>query len=141
MLKPEMQIQTAARNILIIHGYVVMESGKARSKVKCPMCKQAFFPGGWQGNTPGLPDLYIHHPAWGGIALPIELKAPGGSIRREQQELQKAGVIYICRSVEEVLKTVSQFETVYGLQSNINRFIERNKNIGDNDSTACEPSA
>lgn len=140
MLKPEMQIQVAARNILIIHGYVVMESGKARSKVRCPVCKQQFYPGGWQGNTPGLPDLYIHHPAWGGVALPIELKAPGGSVRREQQDLKKAGVIHICRSVEEVLKTVSQFEAQFGLESNIKRFIERNKDFGDNDSTIGEAS-
>jgi hypothetical protein len=140
MLKPEMQIQVAARNILVIHGYVVMESGKARSKVKCPVCKQAFYPGGWQGNTPGLPDLYIHHPAWGGVALPIELKAPGGTVRREQQDLKRAGVIHICRSVEEVLQTVSQFEAQFGLASNINRFIERNQQFGNQDDTTGKVS-
>ena len=136
MLKPEMQIQTAVRNILVVYGYVVMETGKSRSKVGCPACRTKFYPGGWQGNTPGLPDLYIHHPAWGAVACPIELKAPGGTVRREQQELSKAGVINVCRSVDEVLKTLSQFEAERGLVSNIGRFIERNKNIyGSEDGT------
>jgi hypothetical protein len=54
--------------------------------------------------------------------------------------LKKAGVIYICRSVDEVLQTVSQFEAQFGLASNINRFIERNQQLGNQDDTTGEVS-
>jgi hypothetical protein len=103
-----------------------METGKGRGKTKC-RCGAWVTATGWQGNTVGLPDLYIHRPLWGNIALPIELKTPTGRVRPEQKALADAGVTTICRSVEDVVTTVSQFEERFGLQcESFRRFLDVN---------------
>ena len=114
-----------------------METGKGRGKTKC-RCGAWVTATGWQGNTVGLPDLYIHRPLWGNIALPIELKTPTGRVRPEQKVLADAGVTTICRSVEDVVTTVSQFEERFGLQCeslrrflDVNGYSQRREVVGD----------
>lgn len=129
MQKPnvlENALQNSVVNLLRSLGYTVMETGKARSKSRC-RCGAWVTAGGWQGNTVGLPDLYIHRPSWGNIALPIEMKTPTGRVRPEQKALADAGVTTICRSVDDVVATLSQFEQRFRLESeSLRRFREAN---------------
>jgi len=113
---PENDLQNSVVNLLRSLGYTVMETGKARSKSRC-RCGAWVTASGWQGNTVGLPDLYIHRPSWGALALPIEMKTPTGQVRPEQKALADAGVTIICRSVDDVVACVSQHEARFGLES------------------------
>lgn len=123
---PENDLQNSVVNLLRSLGYTVMESGKGRSKSRC-RCGAWVVATGWQGNTVGLPDLYIHRESWGNIALPIEMKTPTGQIRPAQKALADAGVTTICRSVEDVVTTVSHFEQRFGLDTeSLRRFREIN---------------
>jgi hypothetical protein len=92
-------------------GYTIMESGKGRSKQRCAKCGHSSYATGWQGNTVGLPDLYIHSIKWPrGVALAIEMKTQTGSVRKEQQELAEKGLVFICRSVGCVINALIQQE-------------------------------
>ena len=107
----ESSIQSQSVALLIALGYRVMETGKSRSKQKCKTCGTYSYATGWQGNTVGLPDLYVHSINWPrGIALAIEMKTMKGPIRPEQLELAEQGLINICRSAKCVLQTVEKYE-------------------------------
>jgi hypothetical protein len=111
--KPEALLQRQVVDALQILGYKVFETGKTRTKVRCTKCGAYSYATGYQGNTPGLPDLYIHssHHLWGSKAVAIELKAVKGKTSDIQQEIADAGYTTICRSVREVLDVVIKVET------------------------------
>jgi len=107
-LKPEAAFQKSVIDVLTILGYRVFETGKSRSKVRCTKCGSYSYATGWQGNTPGLPDIYIHskHRAWNSTALAIELKTEKGVVSQIQKDIAEAGYTTICRSINEVIDVV-----------------------------------
>jgi len=131
MAGPETQLQTLVRNTLAVLGYTVIETGKARSKVACPKCRTWHYPVGWQGNTPGCPDLYIHAPHWKQpVALAVELKTPKGAVRREQKNMADQNMTVICRDLDSVINAVLTHERKHGEPVQVERlekFLERNK--------------
>jgi hypothetical protein len=115
----------------MVLGYKVFETGKTRTKVRCTKCGAYSYATGYQGNTPGLPDLYIHssHHLWGSKAVAIELKAAKGKASEIQQEIADAGYTTICRSTEEVLLVISRVEAElnnWTTVDKITRFVEAN---------------
>jgi len=107
-LKPEAAFQKSVIDVLTILGYRVFETGKSRSKVRCTKCGSYSYATGWQGNTPGLPDIYIHskHRTWNSTALAIELKTEKGVVSQIQKDIAEAGYTTICRSINEVIDVV-----------------------------------
>jgi hypothetical protein len=107
-LKPEAAFQKSVIDVLTILGYRVFETGKSRSKVRCTKCGTYSYATGWQGNTPGLPDIYIHskHRTWNSTALAIELKTEKGVVSQIQKDIAEAGYTTICRSIDEVIDVV-----------------------------------
>jgi hypothetical protein len=107
-LKPEAAFQKSVIDVLTILGYRVFETGKSRSKVRCTKCGSYSYATGWQGNTPGLPDIYIHskHRTWNSTALAIELKTEKGVVSQIQKDIADAGYTTICRSIDEVIDVV-----------------------------------
>lgn len=119
---PEATLQAHITSILRTLGYTVMETGKSRSAVRCPHCKGRHYATGWQGNTVGLPDLYIHREGWpAGTALALELKTPKGSVRPEQQLLADTGCSIIARTFLDALHCVRSFEEHNGNVSQLKR--------------------
>ena len=107
-MKPEAAFQKSVIDVLTILGYRVFETGKSRSKVRCTKCGSYSYATGWQGNTPGLPDIYIHskHRTWNSTALAIELKTEKGVVSQIQKDIADAGYTTICRSINEVIDVV-----------------------------------
>ena len=107
-MKPEASFQKSVIDVLTILGYRVFETGKSRSKVRCTKCGSYSYATGWQGNTPGLPDIYIHskHRTWNSTALAIELKTEKGVVSQIQKDIADAGYTTICRSINEVIDVV-----------------------------------
>jgi hypothetical protein len=107
-MKPEAAFQKSVIDVLTLLGYKVFETGKSRSKVRCTKCGTYSYATGWQGNTPGLPDIYIHskHRTWNSQAIAIELKTQKGVVSQVQKEIADAGYTTICRTLEEVLDIV-----------------------------------
>jgi len=107
-LKPEAAFQKSVIDVLTILGYRVFETGKSRSKVRCTKCGTYSYATGWQGNTPGLPDIYIHskHSTWNSTALAIELKTEKGVVSQIQKDIADAGYTTICRSIGDVIDVV-----------------------------------
>jgi len=130
-IKPEAALQKQVIDTLMVLGYKVFETGKTRTKVRCTKCGAYSYATGYQGNTPGLPDLYIHssHHLWGSKAVAIELKAAKGKTSEVQQEIADAGYTTICRSIEEVLSVISRVEADlnnWTAVDKITRFMEAN---------------
>lgn len=130
-IKPEAALQKQVVDTLMVLGYKVFETGKTRTKVRCTKCGAYSYATGYQGNTPGLPDLYIHssHHLWGSKAVAIELKAAKGKTSEVQQEIADAGYTTICRSIEEVLSVISRVEADlnnWTAIDKITRFMEAN---------------
>ncbi len=130
-IKPEAALQKQVVDTLMVLGYKVFETGKTRTKVRCTKCGAYSYATGYQGNTPGLPDLYIHssHHLWGSKAVAIELKAAKGKTSEVQQEIADAGYTTICRSIEEVLSVISRVEADlnnWTAVDKITRFMEAN---------------
>jgi hypothetical protein len=88
--------------------YIVVEIGKTRASVLCRRCGNSFAPGGWQGNTPGAPDLFVTKAGWQARWIAIELKSEKTRLTKQQQELADAGHVYICRSLEDVLHVLKE---------------------------------
>lgn len=120
-MKPEAALQKAIVTCIATLGYVVMESGKSRSKVTCRACGAQTYATGWQGNTPGLPDLYVHHPDWFGMAVGLELKGPKTVVTAVQQSLADNNITTIVRTVAEALHAVRRAESTLGRQSRVDR--------------------
>lgn len=76
----------------------------------CPGCGSVFYPSGWQGNTPGAPDLFLRHPSWPAFVwLAVELKGEKTPIRQEQKRLIERGGVCLVRSLEELQKALEEF--------------------------------
>lgn len=111
----EKQLQLSIVRALQLLGYTVFETGKTRTKVLCPTCKTRHYATGWQGNTIGVPDIYIHHRLWKiPIGLGIELKTEKGTIRTQQQIFADLNVTHISRSLDDVLNILHTVELVVG---------------------------
>ncbi len=111
----EKQLQQLVVQSLRLLGYTVFESGKARSKVMCPACKTRHYATGWQGNSVGLPDLYVHNSKWKiPVGVGIELKTTKGKVQIEQQLFADMNVTKVCRSLDDVLNAIHTVELVIG---------------------------
>lgn len=115
-LMPEMELQEYVIGHLQARDYIVLQTGIARSKVKCSVCGQWSYPSGWQGNDPGLPDLLITRPEWGNHWIVVETKTlrglklngepRAGDIKPEQQRLVDLGVSDIARTLRQVMDII-----------------------------------
>lgn len=110
----ESTIQTSIVRILTMMGYTVIEIGRTRRMVPCRRCGASTPAVGWQGNTPGAPDLMVTSTAWDGDWVGIEVKRPGGAVRPEQKALADAGHTSIVRSVRDALGVVLDAEQRHG---------------------------
>lgn len=110
----ESTIQTSIVNVLRMLGYTVIEIGRTRRMVPCRRCGASTPAVGWQGNTPGAPDLMVTTTRWSGDWVGIEVKRPGGAVRPEQKALADAGHTNICRSIHDALTVVVDAETRHG---------------------------
>lgn len=119
--QPEMALQTAVRDLLTVAGYTVMETGKGRSRVQCPSCGTRSYARGWQGNTVGLPDVYVHRPGIGGIGIALELKSPKGKPSEAQKALADAGMTCIVRTVAEAIRAVARVELMLGNSTQVEK--------------------
>jgi hypothetical protein len=117
----EAVFQQSVRQLLTTCGYTVIEIGKSRSKVVCPNCKTWHHSRGWQGNTVGAPDLYIHKPEWGPVAIGIELKTKTGGVRKEQEDLANKNLTVICRTLEEVVAAVQAVDKRFNTESKLDK--------------------
>jgi len=116
------------RSCLALLGYTIMETGKARSKTRCKRCGTEAYATGWQGNTPGLADLYVHSSWWKvPIGLAIEMKTSTGAVRDAQASLARQGMTVICRNLTDVLDVLISTETLLGNPEQVER-IEKFKN-------------
>ena len=110
----ESTIQTSIVRILTMLGYTVIEIGRTRRMVPCKRCGASTPAVGWQGNTPGAPDVMVTSSRWSGDWVGIEVKRPGGAIRPEQKALADAGHTSIVRSVRDALGVVVDAERRHG---------------------------
>jgi hypothetical protein len=97
---------------LAINGYLVLETGKARRMVKCEDCGNSFYPTGWQGNTPGCPDLFIHGLHWPALMwLGVDVKAGhSAEVRPEQKRLMDQKAICIVTNLPELRRLIADRE-------------------------------
>ncbi len=111
----EGQIQAQVVQYLGLKRYDVLEIGKSRKGVCCPQCRNFFVPRGWQGNTPGAPDLLISASSFpAGTWLGVEMKAEKGDFRgrEEQKSLADKGRILVARSLDDVIKILEREKIV-----------------------------
>jgi hypothetical protein len=124
----EKQLQSSIVRALQLLGYTVFETGKTRTKVLCPTCKTRHYATGWQGNTIGVPDIYIHNRLWKiPVGLGIELKTEKGTVRIQQQIFADLNVTHISRSLDDVLNILHTVELVVGndtTRKKLEEFIE-----------------
>lgn len=132
----EAELQRVVRSTLVLLGYTVLEVGKSRGKQRCPRCGTYAYATGWQGNTVGVPDVYVHAPWWKipcGVA--IELKTETGKVRTEQKVLADQSMTVICRTVSSVLEIIKETERRIGDDTQVirlERFTNANhKNVPD----------
>lgn len=103
----EKDLQAEVIQRLGFAGYEVMETGKPHGGQKCDKCGNVLRHPGWQGNTPGIPDLFIRGKQWPvGVWLGVELKGSTTPISDDQQALCDRGGSYICWTWEEVWTAV-----------------------------------
>ena len=112
----ESTIQTSIVNVLTMYGYTVIEIGRTRRMVPCKRCGASTPAIGWQGNTPGAPDLMVTCARWHGDWVGIEVKRPGGAIRPEQRTLAESGATSIVRSVRDALGVIIDAEDRHGYE-------------------------
>ncbi len=99
-----------------------METGKGRSRVRCNACGASSYATGWQGNTPGLPDVYVHSDEWAmPLAVALELKAEKGRPSEAQKELATRRLTVIVRSVKEALAIIQDAENKIGNEAKAKR--------------------
>ncbi len=111
----EKTLQSQVVSCLTLLGYTVFETGKARGKSKCPACGTYSYATGWQGNTLGVPDLYVHNTKWQmPIGIGIELKTKTGAVRKEQAHYANINVTIICRTLIEVINAIDAIEQSIG---------------------------
>lgn len=133
----ESALQQQVRQTLGNLGYASAEVGASRQQVTCPCCAQKFFPEGWQGNTPGVPDLLLFRYAttFPPIAALVELKATEKApIRPAQKLLADAGRSQVAHSIEGVIRAVihveesmTRYKTPDSKMQQLEQFLEMNK--------------
>ena len=112
---PELRLQKDVATVLSSLGYTIMETGKSRGRVKCNSCGASSYATGWQGNTPGLPDVYVHRTGIGlPVAIALELKAPKGKPTEAQKMLADNNMTRLVRSVSDALEAVHDIESRLG---------------------------
>ena len=91
----EESIQDVCVGWLRANGYRVLQTGRQRQKGV---------------NDRGTPDLLVWHADWGFGAgwLGIELKNAKGRPSAEQAELIAAGAVFLCRSLEDVQRVLTE---------------------------------
>lgn len=119
--RAEATLQQQVVHLLTTCGYTVMEIGKSRGKTRCVKCGNWSYSTGWQGNTVGAPDLYIHHKQWNFCSIGIELKTEKGSVRKEQQQFSEQQLIVICRSIEDVIQQVLAIDKMFGNETKLEK--------------------
>ena len=117
--RAEATLQQQVVHLLTTCGYTVMEIGKSRGKTRCTKCGNWSYSTGWQGNTVGAPDLYVHHKQWNFCSVGIELKTEKGLVRKEQQDFSDKHLVVICRSVEDVINHIITIDKMFGLNSKL----------------------
>lgn len=117
----EAVFQQQVKTLLTACGYIVIEVGKSRGKTRCPICKSYHHSTGWQGNTVGAPDIYVHKKEWQGIAVGIELKTEKGAVRKEQQEFADKEITTICRTLEDVIQKVMSIDNRLNIESKLEK--------------------
>lgn len=123
--QPELRLQRDVVTVLSSLGYTTMETGKSRGRNKCANCGASNYATGWQGNTPGLPDLYVHRSGIGlPLAIALELKAPKGRPSEAQKWLADANMTRIVRSVGDALETVRLIEATLGNDQQVKRITQ-----------------
>jgi hypothetical protein len=92
-------------------GYTIIEVGKSRGKTRCRSCGTFQYATGWQGNTVGAPDLYVHCKDWPiPIGVGLELKTEKGSVREAQQLIANENMTVICRNIDDVINAMRKVE-------------------------------
>jgi len=119
--RAEATLQQQVVHLLTTCGYTVMEIGKSRGKTRCVKCGNWSYSTGWQGNTVGAPDLYIHHKQWNFCSIGIELKTEKGAVRKEQQQFSEQQLIVICRSIEDVIQQVLAIDKMFGNETKLEK--------------------
>lgn len=119
--RAEATLQQQVVHLLTTCGYTVMEIGKSRGKTRCVKCGNWSYSTGWQGNTVGAPDLYIHHKQWSFCSIGIELKTEKGAVRKEQQQFSEQQLIVICRSIEDVVQQVLTIDKLFGNETKLEK--------------------
>jgi len=102
------------------NGYLALETGKARKRINCPDCNGWFYPRGWQGNTPGCPDLFIHGLHWPALMwLGVDVKAGhSAEVQPEQKKLIDHKAIAIVTNLPELRRLINDREThIFGAKS------------------------
>lgn len=89
---PEKAVQRAVADALARMGFRVSDLSQPRASMQ----------------TPGLPDLYAHHPRWR-ICLWVEVKAPRGRLSPTQaawHEAERAagGTVVVARSAADLIE-------------------------------------
>jgi hypothetical protein len=117
--KAESTFQSQVTTLLTACGYTVIEVGKSRGKTRCPICKTYHYSTGWQGNTIGAPDIYVHHKDWRFCSTGIELKTEKGAVRYEQQLLAEKHITIICRNMEDVITHIVSIDKLFNVQTKL----------------------
>ena len=90
--------------------------------MRCNACGASSYATGWQGNTPGLPDVYVHSEEWcKPMAVALELKAEKGRPSEAQKELATRLLTVIVRSVKEALVIMHDIELKIGTEAKAKR--------------------
>ena len=109
----EETVQAAIVEYFTILRYSVLQSSRRGSV--CQHCGLKTF--GPDGASKGLPDVLIAGPRYPkGAAVLIECKGTDTKVSPEQQALSDAGRIFICRSLDDAVKAVREFEESIGVR-------------------------
>lgn len=68
------------------------------------------------GIDKGVPDLLVGRQSWGCLRMALEVKGPKTPLSPEQQDLYDREMLYVCRSWEDAIASLVQFEAAWGLQ-------------------------
>lgn len=109
----ESNVQAAIVEVLAAVGFESLEIGASRRATTCPHCGKRFHPSGWQGNTPGTPDLFVGLAqagafpvcTWAGLELK---KSPTAPVRPEQLELFQRGRVALVTSPRQAIEDMEE---------------------------------
>jgi hypothetical protein len=104
----EADVQKAIVDTLTAVGFESLQVGQVRRAVTCPHYGGKHVPTGWQGNTPGAPDLFVGLAqqgafpvcTWVGFKLK---KSTAATVRPEQLELYQRGRVAIVTNPHEAI--------------------------------------